>query len=97
MKDRAAEDRFYRDILGFREQLARRHERHRADWVDMRVPDGADWLEYMCNVHDTSAHTRGVMNHLALGVPSAEAGYKTVVARGSIQRNRRSAATASGS
>ena len=48
----------------------------------MRVPDGTDWLEYMLNVHDPSPKTLGVMHHLALGVPSIEAGYKTVLARG---------------
>jgi len=82
VKDRAAEDRFYHDILGFRETWHGGMKDTAADWIDMRVPDGTDWLEYMCNVHDTSARVRGIMNHVALGVPSAEAGYKTVVARG---------------
>jgi hypothetical protein len=48
----------------------------------MRVPDGTDWLEYMLNVHNPSPKTLGVMHHLALGVPSVEAGYKTLTARG---------------
>jgi len=82
VKDRAAEDRFYHDILGFRETWHGGMKDTAADWIDMRVPDGVDWLEYMCNVHDTSARVRGIMNHLALGVPSTEAGYKTVIARG---------------
>jgi lactoylglutathione lyase len=54
----------------------------RTDWVDMRVPDGTDWLEYMLNVNNPSPRSLGVMHHMALGVPSVEAGYKTVVARG---------------
>jgi hypothetical protein len=54
----------------------------RADWVDMRVPDGTDWLEYMMNLRDETPHTLGVMNHLALGVPSTQAGFETVVSRG---------------
>jgi len=82
VKDRAAEDRLYRDILGFRETWHGGMKDSAADWVDMRVPDGVDWLEYMCNVHDTSARVRGIMNHLALGVPSVDDGYKAVVARG---------------
>ncbi|MGA2185117.1 MAG: alpha/beta hydrolase fold domain-containing protein [Bryobacteraceae bacterium] len=82
VKDREAEDRFYRDILGFRETWHGGMKDRVADWVDMRVPDGADWLEYMLNVHDTSARTRGVMNHLALGVPDVQPGYRTVVERG---------------
>jgi lactoylglutathione lyase len=54
----------------------------RVDWVDMRVPEGSDWLEYMLNVRNPSPRTLGVMHHLALGVPSVEAGYKSVLGRG---------------
>jgi acetyl esterase/lipase len=82
VQDRDAEDRFYRDILGFRETWHGGMQDRVTDWVDMRVPDGADWLEYMLNVHNPSPRTLGVMHHLALGVPSAEAAYRTVVERG---------------
>src|ERR1700733_2904479 len=82
VKDRAAEDRFYKDILGFRFFWQGGMTDTRADWVDMRVPDGTDWLEYMMNLKDETPHTLGVMNHLALGVPSTQAGFETVVARG---------------
>ena len=82
VQDRAAADRFYKGILGFREIWHGGKTDDRTDWVDMRVPDGTDWLEYMLNVHNPSPHTLGVMHHLALGVPSVEAGYKTVVERG---------------
>ncbi len=54
----------------------------RTDWIDMRVPDGTDWLEYMLNVHNPTPKTRGVMNHLALGVPSVERAAATLAARG---------------
>jgi hypothetical protein len=54
----------------------------RTDWVDMRVPDGTDWLEYMLNVRDPDPHTLGVMHHFALGVPSVEAGYEIAVKNG---------------
>jgi hypothetical protein len=47
----------------------------------MRVPDGNDWLEYMLNVRNPTPKTRGVMNHLALGVPSVEAAYKSLTDR----------------
>jgi catechol 2,3-dioxygenase-like lactoylglutathione lyase family enzyme len=80
--DRAAADRFYKDILGFHEIWHGGMRDDRTDWVDMRVPDGTDWLEYMLNVRDPSPHTLGVMHHLALGVPSVQAGYRTVTQRG---------------
>jgi catechol 2,3-dioxygenase-like lactoylglutathione lyase family enzyme len=82
VQDRAAADRFYKDILGFREFWHGGMKDDRTDWIDMRVPDGTDWLEYMLNVHNPTPRTLGVMNHLALGVPSVEAGYHTVVSRG---------------
>lgn len=80
--DRSAADRFYKDILGFREFWHGGMKDDRTDWIDMRVPDGTDWLEYMLNVHNPSPRTLGVMNHLALGVPDVRAGYRTVVSHG---------------
>jgi catechol 2,3-dioxygenase-like lactoylglutathione lyase family enzyme len=82
VKDQAAADRFYRDILGFKDIWHGGMTDDRTDWVDMRVPDGTDWLEYMLNVHDPDPHTLGVMHHMALGVPSVKAGYVTVEKRG---------------
>jgi catechol 2,3-dioxygenase-like lactoylglutathione lyase family enzyme len=82
VQDRAAEDAFWRDILGFHDIWHGGMKDDRTDWVDMRVPDGTDWLEYMLNVHNPSPRTLGVMNHLALGVPDINAGYDTVVSRG---------------
>jgi lactoylglutathione lyase len=80
--DRAAFDALYRDILGFREFWHGGMTDDRTDWVDMRVPEGTDWVEYMLNVKNPTARTLGVMNHMALGVPSVQEGYKTVMDRG---------------
>jgi len=82
VKDQAVEDKFWHDILGFQEFWHGGRTDDRTDWVDMRVPDGKDWLEYMLNVNNPSARTRGVMNHMALGVPSVDAGYRTLQGRG---------------
>jgi lactoylglutathione lyase len=82
VQDRAAADRFYRDILGFKDIWHGGMKDDRTDWVDMRVPEGTDWLEYMLNVKDPDPHTLGVMHHMALGVPSVKAGYETVEKRG---------------
>jgi lactoylglutathione lyase len=80
--DRDAADRFYKDILGFEEMWHGGMKDDRTDWVDMRVPEGTDWLEYMLNVHNPSPNALGVMHHLALGVPSVAAGYQTLTERG---------------
>jgi len=81
VQDRAAEDRFYRDILGFEEMWHGGKTEDSVDWLDMRVPDGNDWLEYMLNVRNPTPKTRGVMNHLALGVPNMEAANQRLIDR----------------
>jgi catechol 2,3-dioxygenase-like lactoylglutathione lyase family enzyme len=82
VKDRAAADKFYKDILGFEEIWHGGMKDDVIDWVDMRVSDGTDWLEYMLNVKDPDPQELGVMHHLALGVPSVKAGYGAVKERG---------------
>jgi catechol 2,3-dioxygenase-like lactoylglutathione lyase family enzyme len=72
--DRAAEDRFYKDILGFHVYWHGGRTDDETSWVDMQVPDGTDWIEYMLNVPaNADHHTLGVMNHIALGVPDIHA------------------------
>ncbi|MFL6414624.1 MAG: VOC family protein [Bryobacteraceae bacterium] len=46
------------------------------------MPEGSDWLEYMLNVNNPTPKTRGVMHHLALGVPDIHAASKIVSERG---------------
>ena len=82
VEDRAAADRFYKDVLGFQMIWYGGMKDDRTDWVDMRVPDGTDWLEYMLNVHNPSPKQLGVMNHVALGVPDIHKAYDTVVSHG---------------
>ena len=45
IQDQALANKFYHDILGFNEFWHGGMRDDVADWVDMRVPDGADWLE----------------------------------------------------
>src|SRR3984957_14833981 len=42
VKDREAADRFYRDILGFKDIWHGGMKDSKVDWVDMRVPEGTD-------------------------------------------------------
>jgi catechol 2,3-dioxygenase-like lactoylglutathione lyase family enzyme len=82
VKDRAAADRFYKDILGFKLQWQGGMKDTDTDWVAMRVPEGTDWLEYMLNVRNPDPHQLGVMHHFSLGVPDIQAGYKVALERG---------------
>jgi catechol 2,3-dioxygenase-like lactoylglutathione lyase family enzyme len=82
IQDPDAADRFYAAILGFHATWHGGMTDTKTDWVDMKVPDGPDWIEYMLNQPHPSVKTRGVMNHLALGVPDVQAAYKTLQDRG---------------
>jgi hypothetical protein len=81
VKDRATEDRFFKDILGFDQMWQGGKTETSADWISMRVPDGEDWIEYMCNVRNPSPKTRCVMNHIAFVVPAMDAANRTLQAR----------------
>jgi catechol 2,3-dioxygenase-like lactoylglutathione lyase family enzyme len=82
VKERAAEDRFYKEILGFHLYWHGGRKDDETSWVDMQVPDGTDWVEYMLNVPaNADHHTLGVMNHIALGIPDIHA------AEGQLRKN----------
>jgi len=80
--DRAAADKFYKDILGFKMTWYGGPTDDSVRWVDMRVPDGTDWLEYMLGNVNPTPKQLGVMHHLALGVPDIQAGFKEVTDNG---------------
>lgn len=82
VRDRAAEDHFYKDILGFRPYwYGGMHDR--TDWVSIQVPDGTDWLEYMLNQPEKpDQHIAGVMDHVSLGVADMKAAQTKLEAHG---------------
>jgi catechol 2,3-dioxygenase-like lactoylglutathione lyase family enzyme len=81
--DRAAEDKFYKDVLGFHVYWHGGMKDGEDNWVDMQVPDGTDWIEYMLKVPENATHKqRGVMNHIALGVPDIHAAQQQLIKNG---------------
>jgi catechol 2,3-dioxygenase-like lactoylglutathione lyase family enzyme len=83
VRDRAAEDRFYKDLLGFHLYWQGGPQPDRFDWVAMQVPDGTDWLEYMLNQPEhLDLHRNGVMDHVSLGVPDIKQAQATLESRG---------------
>ena len=81
--NRATEDHFYKDILGFRPYWHGGRKDDKDDWVAMQVPDGTDWVEYMLNISPTAdKHTLGVMNHIALGVTDIQAAKAQLIKNG---------------
>ena len=83
VRDSRVEDRFYRDLLGFRMYWSGGFKEADTDWEEIQVPDGSDWIEYMLNIPSTADHQElGVQNHFSLGVASAKAAIEKIHARG---------------
>jgi catechol 2,3-dioxygenase-like lactoylglutathione lyase family enzyme len=84
--NRAAEDAFYKDILGFRPYWFGAMHPDRLDWVSQQVPDGHDWLEYMLvgegsttPLSKVDQRELGVLNHFSIGVPNMEQAVTTLI------------------
>lgn len=87
---RAAEDKFYKDLLGFKPYWFGGMVEGKTDWVSQQTPDGHDWLEYMLSSGNLdmsgtgipagmSQQALGVLDHLSVGVVSVPAAYKKLV------------------
>ncbi|HEY4011594.1 MAG TPA: VOC family protein [Acidobacteriaceae bacterium] len=67
--DRAREDAFWKEILGFRPYWYGTMHPGNVDWVSMQVPNGTDWIEYMMMPAQTpDKHGFGMSDHFSLGV-----------------------------
>jgi len=82
---RAAEDHFYKDILGFRPYWFGAMQPGHVDWVSEQVPDGHDWLEYMLvgegsdvPLSKVDQRQLGVLNHFSIGVSNMEEAVTTL-------------------
>lgn len=64
--------KFYGEMLGFREFWRGSRTGKVLDWVNMRVPDGEDYLEFMLYETPPNARERGVRNHVCLEVPDIQ-------------------------
>jgi catechol 2,3-dioxygenase-like lactoylglutathione lyase family enzyme len=84
VRDRAALDHFYKDLLGFHLYWqGGAQEGGHIDWVMMQVPNGTDWVEYMLYLpaHPPRAEL-GSANHIAPGVVSVAELQKKLEQRG---------------
>ena len=88
--DRALEDTFYRDLLGFRPYWWGGRG-GKVEWIAQQCPDGHDWMEYMVTRGATGAGTGGipadmtqrelgVMDHFSIGVVSVPDAFQALVA-----------------
>jgi catechol 2,3-dioxygenase-like lactoylglutathione lyase family enzyme len=86
VKSPEAQDKFYKDILGFRFQWKGGPQDDRIDWISMMVPDGNNWIEYMVSRDTPSPQQLGVWHHVCVGTLDIQSLYKTVVERGYTPR-----------
>ena len=64
--------KFYRDILGFQEFWRGSSNGTELSWVNMRVPDGNDYLEFMLYAKPPDAGQMGSKNHICLVTPDVK-------------------------
>ncbi len=83
--DRAAEDKFYRDLLDFKPYWWGGRG-GKTEWVSQQVPDAHDWIEYMLSggpgegiPAGMTQQTLGVLDHFSIGVVSVPDAYKALV------------------
>jgi catechol 2,3-dioxygenase-like lactoylglutathione lyase family enzyme len=83
VRNRDSMEIFYKDILGFHSYWHDGIKDSETNWMDMQVPDGTDWIDFMLNVRaNADKQTLGIMNHIALGVPDVRAAAKVLESRG---------------
>jgi lactoylglutathione lyase len=73
---------FYKGILGFEEfWRGSSRDSETLSWVNMRVPDGTDYIEFMLYSEQPPPGRRGVQHHLCLEVPEAAEAVKRLEQR----------------
>jgi catechol 2,3-dioxygenase-like lactoylglutathione lyase family enzyme len=67
-----AAKKFYGDVLGFTETWRGTRDPKQLSWVNMKVPDGDDYIEFMLYKDLPPPDKRGTQHHLCLFVPDIE-------------------------
>ena len=78
--------RFYHDLLGFQETWRGSRDEKVLNWVNLKVPDGDDYIEFMLYDQLPAADQRGTAHHLCLVVPDIEKARETLAARPGYER-----------
>jgi catechol 2,3-dioxygenase-like lactoylglutathione lyase family enzyme len=79
--DLDASVKFYHDILGFEEFWRGGGSPSVLSWVNMRVPDGKDYFEFMLYGTPPTKEQRGTRNHICLEVPDIQKAVAILEAR----------------
>lgn len=82
VRDVAAMDRFYVDVLGFSEIWRGGRTDAVVDWINMKVSDGTEYIEYMLTGTEPITRARlGTLHHVALLVDDMQVAYESVLER----------------
>lgn len=81
--------KFYSEILGFREIWRGSSSGSELSWVNLKVPDGDDYVEFMLYREAPDATHRGGAHHLALEVPDVAAAVAELESRPSRKQYAR--------
>ncbi|MEO6725327.1 MAG: VOC family protein [Blastocatellia bacterium] len=76
--DAGAADKFYKDILGFAETWRGGRDDSTLNWINMKVPDGTDYIEYMLTTGKPTRQQLGSSHHVALLVPDIQKALETL-------------------
>jgi len=80
---------FYGGILGFQEFWRGSHDEKVLSWVNMRVPDGDTYIEFMLYDQLPAQTARGTAHHMCLEVPDIEKAKAWLEARPAIKQYTR--------
>jgi len=84
IRDADSADKFYKDVLGFSEIWRGGRSEGVTSWINMKVPNGTDYLEYMLVSGPVSRQQRGTLHHVALLVPDIQHALETVRERTAV-------------
>ena len=73
--------KFYKDILGFEETWRGSSSGTQLSWINLKVPDGSDYVEFMLFKEAPEATKRGTAHHLCLETPSVAAAVAELEAK----------------
>jgi catechol 2,3-dioxygenase-like lactoylglutathione lyase family enzyme len=73
--------KFYGDVLGLSETWRGSRSGTELSWINMKVPDGSDYVEFMLYGQRPAPNARGTQHHLCLEVADIEAARTLLEAR----------------
>jgi catechol 2,3-dioxygenase-like lactoylglutathione lyase family enzyme len=76
-----SEMKFYTEVLGFQEIWRGSSNGKVLSWVNLRVPEGRDYIEFMLYKESPAPTERGSAHHLCLEVPDIEASLSALNAK----------------